>query len=127
MGYGATDRRLRILRGVMMLPLLLAAFELLGKLEPAAPAAVSLHATASPFAVSSLAGPDGRFRFKGLEQGSYTLSVFLPGSGEMRQTIDIGANRCRQTRPHPPHLPDFGRFAAPRGGSSSLREVALHP
>ncbi len=68
----------------------LGSFELQGRLEPSRPAAVTLHAASSPFTASVLAGPDGRFRFRGLEPGSYTLSVFVPRSGEMRQTIDIG-------------------------------------
>ncbi|MDZ4796753.1 MAG: tetratricopeptide repeat protein [Bryobacteraceae bacterium] len=68
----------------------LAQFELQGRLEPPVRASVSLHAASSPFSVSALAGPDGTFRFRGLDPGSYTIAVFVPGSGEMRQTFDIG-------------------------------------
>ena len=39
------------------------AFEVRGEITPPAPAAVSLHAVDSPYATSTLAGPDGKLRY----------------------------------------------------------------
>jgi tetratricopeptide (TPR) repeat protein len=65
-------------------------FEIRGEILPHAAAAVSLHAVASPFATTTLAGPDGRFRFKNVEAGAYTVSVYVPRRGETRMTINAG-------------------------------------
>ena len=65
-------------------------FELVGQVLPPARAAVTLHGATTPFSSSTLAGPDGRFRFRDVEAGSYTLSAFVPGRGQGQQTIDIG-------------------------------------
>jgi tetratricopeptide (TPR) repeat protein len=66
-------------------------FEIRGEVLPHLVASVSLHAIASPFAVSTLAGLDGHFRFKDLEPGTYTLSVATQLGSEVRKTIEIGA------------------------------------
>jgi tetratricopeptide (TPR) repeat protein len=65
-------------------------YELSGRIAPAGSASVSLFRVASPFTVSTLAGEDGRFTFKKLEPGAYTISVFDPARGEARRTIEIG-------------------------------------
>ena len=65
-------------------------FELEGRITPARRAAVTLYGATSPFTASTLAGPDGRFRFRKLLAGSYTVAVFMPGRGEARETIDVG-------------------------------------
>lgn len=67
-----------------------AEFELEGRIAPAQRAAVTLYGATSPFTASTLAGPDGRFRFRKLLAGSYTVAVFMPGRGEARETLDIG-------------------------------------
>jgi tetratricopeptide (TPR) repeat protein len=64
--------------------------ELRGRLVPETSASVWLNGATSPFEDSTLAGQDGRFRFEPLLAGTYTLGVFVPGRGEMRQTIDVG-------------------------------------
>jgi tetratricopeptide (TPR) repeat protein len=51
---------------------------------------VTLHAVESPYATSTLAGPDGEFRFRNVEPGAYTISVFVPRRGETRKTISVG-------------------------------------
>lgn len=66
------------------------AFEVRGEILPHASGAVSLHAVASPFATSALAGADGRFRFRNVEAGAYTVSVYVPDRGETRITVDVG-------------------------------------
>ena len=67
-----------------------AAFEIRGEILPHAAAAVSLHAVANPFATSTLAGRDGRFRFRKVEAGAYTISVSPPPRGETRVTLHVG-------------------------------------
>jgi tetratricopeptide (TPR) repeat protein len=66
------------------------AFELNGRIVPASPAAVSLFGAATPFHAETVADAQGRFRFRKLDPGSYTVAIFMPGHGERRQTIDVG-------------------------------------
>ncbi len=78
-----------------MIPLLLALaaadlFDLAGRIVPPETASVSLYRVASPFTATTLAEEDGRFSFKKLERGAYTVSVFIPSKGEARQTIEVG-------------------------------------
>lgn len=65
-------------------------YELGGEIRPPARAAVSLNGATSPFAASTLSDSQGRFRFRSLEAGTYTLIVFIPGRGEARQTVEVG-------------------------------------
>jgi Tfp pilus assembly protein PilF len=65
-------------------------FEIRGEIWPHEAGAVSLHAVANPFATSTLAGLDGRFRFRKVEAGAYTVSVSVPQHGETRVTLNIG-------------------------------------
>jgi len=80
----------------MPVPLLLAflaapaVYDLAAQLEPPAVASVSIFRVASPFTASTLSDDAGRFTFRKLEPGAYTVSVFIPAQGEARQTIEIG-------------------------------------
>ena len=65
-------------------------FEIRGEILPHEAGAVSLHAVASPFVTSTLAGPNGGFRFRNIEAGAYTVSVYVPRRGETRMTINVG-------------------------------------
>jgi Tfp pilus assembly protein PilF len=65
-------------------------FEIRGEIVPHEVGTVSLQAVTSPFAISTLAGPDGRFRFRKVEAGAYTVSVAVPQRGETRITINVG-------------------------------------
>lgn len=66
--------------------------ELSGRIEPAPPQAfVTLTGASAPFTASVVAGPDGRFRFRGLAPGAYTLSVLAPGRGEVWRTVPLDA------------------------------------
>jgi type IV pilus assembly protein PilF len=71
-----------------------AQFDVQGQLVPAAQASVSLHGVSSPFHAAALAGLDGRFRFRKIAEGSYTLAVFLPGRGEVRKTIVVSPSHA---------------------------------
>jgi tetratricopeptide (TPR) repeat protein len=78
-----------------MLPLVLAfvaadLYDLAGRFSPPARAAVSIYRVASPYTNATLTEEDGRFSFKKLEPGAYTVSVFIPAKGEARQTIEVG-------------------------------------
>lgn len=75
-----------------------AEFDLEGRIRPAGRAAVSIYGATTPFTASTLAGPDGRFRFRKLLPGAYTVAVFMPGRGEARQTIDIGPSLADNKR-----------------------------
>ena len=71
-----------------------ALYELRGRLIPATQASVWLHGATAPFEDSTLAGDDGQFHFRGLTAGAYTLGVFVPGRGEMRRTVEVGASQA---------------------------------
>jgi len=65
-------------------------YELAGQFTPGGVASVSLYGVSGPFTTSTLSDSAGRFTFKRLEAGAYTIAVFLPADGEARQTIEIG-------------------------------------
>ncbi len=65
-------------------------YELAGRIVPGDAAAVSLFGAVTPFSAATLADEQGRFRFRDLLAGTYTLSVFLPSRGETRRTIEVG-------------------------------------
>ena len=73
-------------------------FELHGRIEPPAHASVSIHSVASPFAASTLSEIDGRFTFKKLEAGAYTISVFIPSRGEASRTVEVGPGNAARRR-----------------------------
>src|ERR1700742_738681 len=53
-----------------------ATYELAGRIQPEGQASVTLFGAASPFTASALADDSGRFTFKKLQAGEYTVSVF---------------------------------------------------
>jgi tetratricopeptide (TPR) repeat protein len=69
-------------------------FDLEGRIHPETRAAVYLHGATSPFSASAVSDQRGRFRFRKLAAGAYTVVVFIPGRGESRQTIDVGPGRA---------------------------------
>src|SRR5690349_11404082 len=78
-----------------MLPLVLAClaadlYDVSGQIAPAAGASVSIYRVSSPFTESTLAEDNGRFTFKKLEAGAYTVAIFIPARGEARQTVEVG-------------------------------------
>lgn len=64
-------------------------FTVEGRFRPPAQGSVTIYGATNPFTESSLSDPGGRFRFRRLEAGTYTLSVFVPGRGETRQTVVV--------------------------------------
>jgi Flp pilus assembly protein TadD len=65
-------------------------YELSGEIVPEGVASVTLFGATHPFTTSTLTDEDGRFTIRKLQPATYTISVFLPGRGEARQTIEVG-------------------------------------
>src|SRR5579872_6061109 len=92
-GFACRFHRLKpILAGWLALtPCLPAAdYELAGQIIPQARASVSLHGAEAPFESAMLTDDRGRFRFRNLARGAYTVVVFEPGRGEARETVEVG-------------------------------------
>ncbi len=73
------------------------AFQVVGRIlqadgtpVPAAAAVVFLHGVVTPFSSRTVAGRDGRFRFKKIPAGTYVLVAAVPRVGELRKTIEVG-------------------------------------
>ncbi len=122
----------------IFLPLLLAAlsaraagplYELSGRFTPAGSASVSLFGVSGPYMASTLSDTAGRFSFKKLEAGTYTLAVFLPADGEARQTIEIGPSTANAHRRVALSLEfkesDFARAPALARHTVSTRQLAI--
>lgn len=67
-----------------------ARYELSGRIVPECEASVSLYGATSPFSAATQSDDKGRFRFRGLLAGTYTVAVFVPARGETRRTIEVG-------------------------------------
>ena len=76
-------------------------YEISGRIVPADAAAVSLFGAVTPFSAATLADEQGRFHFRDVLAGTYTLSVFLPSRGETRRTIEIGPSLADAKRKVP--------------------------
>jgi tetratricopeptide (TPR) repeat protein len=66
------------------------AYQVSGRIVPKGPAAVYLHGAITPFTASVLADARGRFHFRDVTAGTYTLAVFIVALGETRRTIEVG-------------------------------------
>jgi tetratricopeptide (TPR) repeat protein len=65
-------------------------YEIAGRIRPEAMAAISLFGATTPFRDATISDSSGRFSFKKIEAGTYTVAVYIPERGEARQTIEIG-------------------------------------
>jgi Tfp pilus assembly protein PilF len=65
-------------------------YQLSGRISPAGRASVTLFGATQPFTASTFTGETGRFTFKKLTPATYTVSVYQPGRGEARYTIEVG-------------------------------------
>jgi tetratricopeptide (TPR) repeat protein len=109
-----------------LLLLLAQKYDVRGTLVPATAASVSLHGSTTPFHASTLAGADGRFRFKGIVAGVYTVIVFVPGRGEVRKTIDIGpAVAGKNGRVEIALKLDESKMTPDRSSVVSMRELTI--
>ena len=105
-------------------------YELRGRLLPATRASVWLHGATAPFEDGTMAGDDGRFRFRDVAAGTYTLGVFVPARGEMRRTIEVGPShadaRKRIELTVEVHDGEFeSRDSLRRGAIVSAKELAI--
>jgi len=73
-------------------------YELYGRIEAEVSAPVSISGATTPFSDSTLADPQGRFHFRKLTAGTYTLSFLVPGRGEARVTVEIGPGTADSRR-----------------------------
>lgn len=110
----------------LLLFLLAESFEIRGTLVPATQASVALHGSTSPFHASTLAGADGRFRFRNIQQGTYTLIIFVPGQGETRKTISVGPSTAdRRGRIEIAVRLEDSRMTPDRSSVVSVRELSI--
>jgi Tfp pilus assembly protein PilF len=65
-------------------------YEVDGRIVPAAPATIALYGATQPFESSTLSDVRGRFRFRKLPAGTYTVSIIERNKGEIRKTIEVG-------------------------------------
>jgi Tfp pilus assembly protein PilF len=65
-------------------------YELSGQVRPEAAAALSLFGATAPFHAYTLSDDSGRFTFKKLDAGAYTLAIYIPARGEARKTVEVG-------------------------------------
>jgi Tfp pilus assembly protein PilF len=65
-------------------------YQLSGHLTPPEHALVSLFGATEPFQASIESDGGGRYRFRNLRAGTYTIAVYVPGRGEARQTVEVG-------------------------------------
>ena len=117
---------------VFLLPVFAAAapkqrtFEVVGHVQPEVQASVGLHGATTPFATNTLSDISGRFRFTRLAAGQYTLSVFVPGYGEKRLTIDVGrASSDRKGRFHVTVRLDAATHTGTSGATVSVGELSI--
>ena len=73
-------------------------FAVEGRITPKNMASVTIHSATSPYTASAAAHADGKFKFKGLQPGAYTLIVFVSGSGEVRKSVSVGPSTADRKR-----------------------------
>src|SRR5712691_1209610 len=69
-------------------------YELSGRIQLRTPASVSISGAATPFTAATISDAAGRFHFKRLEAGAYTIAVFVPGRGQARTTVEVGPSNA---------------------------------
>jgi tetratricopeptide (TPR) repeat protein len=65
------------------------AYELDGRIDPAASVMVFLHGATRPFENSTISDADGRFHFAKVSAGTYTVVIVTVARGEAVQTIEV--------------------------------------
>ena len=75
---------------IAFLTLRCSAYELTGRIEPAAAVSIFLQGATVPFESSTQSGADGRFRFRRIAGGTYTLVISTAVGGQLMETIELG-------------------------------------
>jgi tetratricopeptide (TPR) repeat protein len=103
-------------------------YDLYGQVRPTGPASISLFGAVTPFDASA-SSIDGRFRFRKLLPGTYTVAVFSPGRGEARRTVEVGPSTAGSRRRVSIELNfapgDFTLAEAARRHVISARDLAI--
>jgi Tfp pilus assembly protein PilF len=73
-------------------------YEVSGRIARMARASVSLYGVSGPFTATTLTDENGRFSFRKVLPGAYTIAVFSPANGEARQTIEVGPSTADARR-----------------------------
>lgn len=73
-------------------------YELRGRVEPGGRVSVSIFGSTTPFSDDTISDDQGRFRFRKLLPGPYTLAIDSPGRGEARVTVDVGPKSAKGSR-----------------------------
>ena len=73
-------------------------YELTGHIQPEGVAAVSLFGTTTPFRDATISDPAGKFTFKRIDAGTYTVAVFFSARGVARQTVEVGPGTADEHR-----------------------------
>jgi tetratricopeptide (TPR) repeat protein len=104
-------------------------YELLGRLAPEGRAMVSLFGATAPFQAKTESDINGRFHFRNLRAGTYTVAVNMAGRGEARQTAEIGPGTADSRRRVSLTLQfkesDFVHDDVVRRNSVSTRQLAI--
>lgn len=105
-------------------------YELDGHLESHDRAAVSIYGVTLTFEDMTPCDAQGRFRFRRLAAGTYTLAIMEPGRGEARVTVEIGPGSAdsHQHLALELHLKDsefIFEDAVKQQNSISARELAI--
>lgn len=64
-------------------------YELTGRIDPPAETVVFLHGATAPFEASIESDLSGRFRFRKLPAGTYTIAISTAARGQLQQTIEL--------------------------------------
>ena len=73
-------------------------YELAGRLVPEGRAVVWAFGASAPFQAQTESDGNGRFHFRNLRAGAYTIAVYVPGRGEARQTAEVGPGTADSER-----------------------------
>jgi tetratricopeptide (TPR) repeat protein len=67
-------------------------------LQPEGAAGISLFGATTPFRDWTISDSSGKFTFKKLDAGTYTVAVYFRDRGEARQTIEVGPGTADERR-----------------------------
>jgi len=102
-----------------------AGYELTGHIEPAAIASVSIYGATTPFTQATRSDAAGRFTFRGLPVGAYTVAVEDGARGEARRTFEVGPGTANRNRRVVVTI-ELDR-ASRYGNTISAKELAIPP